>query len=193
VRDLHRICAHVLARAQHAETGRLGLVVHDGAIATRDDALRIADGGSFGSLAELASDAGVELDQAFSVGHDSPPLGDVHEPLWVDPAEIRWYVQAWQVLEELHDDLRDLVPSELTLWPEHMDVAFVVDVGGDRQVNVGASPGDAFSEEPYAYVGPHGPERPGDASFWNQPFGASTPWGPDAGGFLRRGIDLLRG
>lgn len=190
--DLHRICAHVLARAQHAETGRLGLVVHDGAIATRDDSLRIPDGGRFGSLAELASDAGVELDPSFSVGHDTPPLGDVDEPLWVDPATIRWYVQAWSVLEDLHDDVRDLAPSELTLWPEHMDVAFVVDLGLDRKVNLGASPADVHSDEPYAYVGPQGPERPGDASFWNQPFGASMEWGPDAPAFLRRGLDLLR-
>lgn len=182
----------MLARAQHAETGRLGLVVHDGAIATRDDALRIPEGGSFGSLAELAADAGVELDPSFSVGHDTPPLGDVHEPLWVDPAEIRWYTQAWSVLDDLRDELGDLAPSELTLWPEHMDVAFVAELGGDRRVNLGASPADPHSDEPYAYVGPHGPERPADASFWNQPFGASRPWGPDAAGFLRRGVDLLR-
>lgn len=182
--DLHRICAHVLARAQHAETGRLGLVVHDGAIATRDDALRIPDGGSFGSLAQLAADAGVELDPSFSVGHDTPPLGDVHEPLIVDPDLIRWYVRAWAVLEDLHDDCTHLDPSELTLWPEHMDVAFSV-----LGVNLGASPGDSFEARPYAYVGPHGSERPGDAAFWNQPFGASRPWDDtNPGGFLREGL-----
>jgi hypothetical protein len=187
VRDLHRICAHVLARAQFEETGRLGLVVHDGAIATRDDALRIPDGGRFGSLAELASDAGVELDPSFSVGHDTPPLGDVDEPLEVDRDEIHWYVHAWQVLADLHDDLADLTPSELTLWPEHMDVAFTV-----LDVNLGASPPDSFSPERYAYVGPHGPERPGDAAFWNQPFGASRPWADDPAGFLREGIGRSR-
>ena len=186
--DLHRICAHVLARAQHQETGRLGLVVHDGAIATRDDALRIPDGGSFGSLAQLASDAGVELDPSFSVGHDTPPLGDVHEPLFVDPDLIRWYVQAWMVLDDLHDDVADLGPTELTLWPEHMDVAFTV-----TGVNLGAAPGDAFEPERYAYVGPHGPERPGDAAFWNQPFGASRPWADGRpGDFLREGLARFR-
>lgn len=181
--DLQRICAHVLARAQHEVTGRIGLVVHDGAIATRDDALRIPGGGTFGSLAELASDAGVELDPSFSVGHDTPPLGDVHEPLFVEPDLVRWYVQAWSVLDDLHDDLAAHDPSELTLWPEHMDVAFTV-----AAVNLGAAPGDAFEPARYAYVGPHGPERPGDAAFWNQPFGASRPWSPDAGAFLREGI-----
>jgi len=188
VRDLHRICAHVLAKAQHEETGRLGLVVRDGAVATRDDALRIPDGGDFGSLAELASDAGIELDPGFSVGHDTPELGDVLEPLHVDPALIRWYVEAWAVLEDLHADLAAHGPSELTLWPEHMDVAFTVD-----GCNVGASPADAYEPLAYAYVGPHGPERPGDAAFWNQPFGASRPWDAGAAAFLRDGVDRWLG
>ena len=186
--DLQRICAHVLARAQFEETGRIGLVVHDGAIATRDDALRIPDGGSFGSLDQLAADAGVELDPSFSVGHDTPPLGDVHEPLFVEPDLIRWYVQAWTVLDDLHDDVADLGPSELTLWPEHMDVAFTV-----LDVNLGAAPGDAFEPERYAYVGPHGAERPGDAAFWNQPFGASRRWSEGKpGDFLRAGLARFR-
>ncbi len=53
------------------------------------------------------------------------------------------------------------------LWPEHFDVAIRV-----HEMNFGLSPGDAFIEEPYAYVGvassPSG-------EFWNAPFGAAVP------------------
>ncbi len=57
-----------------------------------------------------------------------------------------------------------------------------------------------FHAEPYLYVGPWGPERPGDPAYWNAPFGAILPHArlraaDDARGlaeaFLRRGLDLL--
>ncbi len=41
-----------------------------------------------------------------------------------------------------------------------------------EHVNLGASPGDGFSTEPYLYVGPWSAERPGDDGYWNAPFGA---------------------
>jgi hypothetical protein len=53
------------------------------------------------------------------------------------------------------------------LWPEHFDLAVTVD-----EMNLGVSPGDSWSAEPYAYVGPWEPRR-GD--FWNAPFGAARP------------------
>ena len=68
--------------------------------------------------------------------------------------------------------------STVQLWPEHFDLGTSLDFGGGDGdgdgdgVNLGFSAGDAFSEEPYAYVGPWGPERPGDSGFWNAPFGA---------------------
>ena len=60
------------------------------------------------------------------------------------------------------------------LWPEHFDLACTVVVGGEVQVNVGASPGDAYEPAPYLYIGPWGPERPGDPAYWNAPFGACS-------------------
>ena len=47
----------------------------------------------------------------------------------------------------------------------------------DDRVNLGASPGDGFHAEPYLYVGPWGPHRPGAPGFWNAPFGAVLGWG----------------
>jgi hypothetical protein len=87
------------------------------------------------------------------------------------------------------------------LWPEHFDAGCDVAAGGGR-VNLGASPGDGFHSEPYLYVGPWGPERPGDATFWNAPFGAAFGHGEllDAGepvaaavAFLTKGVELLAG
>jgi hypothetical protein len=68
-----------------------------------------------------------------------------------------------------HDALTAFAPAQTPiLWPEHFDVAIRAD-----DTNYGVSPGDAFSEEPYAYVGVSAPPA-GDA-FWNAPFGAALP------------------
>jgi hypothetical protein len=68
-----------------------------------------------------------------------------------------------------HDALVAFAPAETPiLWPEHFDVAIRV-----GETNYGVSPGDGFSDEPYAYVGVSAPPA-GDA-FWNAPFGAALP------------------
>ena len=100
----------------------------------------------------------------------------------LDPDELvlvfDWFQLGWRVLDTVVCDLS--APStQLTvqLWPEHFDVGTAVDFGrhdGVKGVNLGASAGDVFSEEPYVYVGPWGPERPGDPAFWNAPFGAAA-------------------
>jgi hypothetical protein len=58
---------------------------------------------------------------------------------------------------------------DLVLWPEHFDIGITVD-----EVNYGVSPGDAFLEVPYAYVGPWTPSE-FTGSFWNAPFGSARP------------------
>ena len=61
--------------------------------------------------------------------------------------------------------------SEAQLWPEHFDLAVIVDLPGGARVNVGFSPGDGFHDAPYAYVGPH--DTGGlSGDYWNAPFGA---------------------
>ena len=68
---------------------------------------------------------------------------------------------------------------------------------GGAGLNVGFSPGDTFSDEPYAYVGPH--DMAGrDDPFWNAPFGAvrtaselaGDPAAADA--FIAAGVSRLR-
>jgi hypothetical protein len=84
------------------------------------------------------------------------------------------------------------------LWPEHFDLAVEAGLGGGDRVNLGGSPGDGFSAEPYVYVGPWSSARPGDPAFWNAPFGAVRTRGElgdepaaAAAEFLRRGFDLM--
>jgi hypothetical protein len=47
--------------------------------------------------------------------------------------------------------------------------------GDADRCDVGASPGDRFSDEPYLYVGPWTKDRPGDPAYWNADFGAMWP------------------
>ena len=112
-----------------------------------------------------------------------------------------WWHLGWRALDAAIADAVD--PMAIQLWPEHFDAGTSVAVGpgeGDR-CNLGASPGDSYSDEPYLYVGPWIDDRPGDASYWNAPFGAvirrselmtsPDPY-PAAVNFLRRGLELLR-
>ncbi len=83
--------------------------------------------------------------------------------------------------------------STVQLWPEHFDVGTTLDLGDG--VNLGFSPGDAFSEDPYVYVGPWGAVRPGDDGYWNVPFGAVLSRGAARRGhclsFIRTGLERL--
>ena len=98
-----------------------------------------------------------------------------------------------------NDVLGALVPgpgetiSEIVLWPEHFDLAVTVTLASGVSVNLGFSPGDDFSAEPYVYVGPWAAQT-GD--FWNASFGAVRTYSEiksgDAGAFLAEGLDHLR-
>ena len=197
--DLHRVAAHVAARARHAATGRFGLRATAGGFGTpaygpENEVVRVsgdllvvdragADGSSSRSLrisgtslAELAEFAGVSLDPGFAVGDDTPDPGDPASPLHVDVAASAaagaWLTLATQALDELFARLgAGATPSSLQLWPEHFDLGGDALVGSGR-VNLGASLGDASRETPYLYVGPWDDRRPGGPSIWNTPFGA---------------------
>jgi hypothetical protein len=194
--ELHRIAAHVLARRRFDVSGRFGLRASPGGIATpafgegpetirvsgttvvRETAGISAHATLVGStLRELAAFAGVDLNVAFSCGDDTPDLGDVDAPLDLDPDAVAviadWYDVGWRVLDTVVAELSaEAAPATTQLWPEHFDAATNVTLGSGERVNLGFSPGDSSQAEPYAYVGPWSPQRPGDPAFWNVPFGA---------------------
>ncbi len=215
--DLHRLAAHVLGRRRYEVSGRFGLRSSPGGLATpafgtEPEVLRTAGmslirelgNGSTSmplagsTLGELAEFAGTDLAAEFSAGADAPSVGAVDEALQLDRGEVAaivgWFELGSRVLDECVAQLAR--PSTtLQVWPEHFDAGTTVDLG-PTSVNLGFSAGDGFCEEPYAYVGPWGPERPGDPDYWNAPFGAFVPRS-GAGdmdaclGFIRSGIDWL--
>jgi hypothetical protein len=218
--DLHRVAAHVLGRRRFAVSGHFGLRASPRGIATpafgpEPEVLRVAgpilvrevgaqswampmEGAS---LAELATFVGVDLDDAFSAGPDTPEVDPADEPLRLSVGELdalyAWFDLGWRVLDAVPADTSVVSGrSTVQLWPEHFDAGCTVDLGSGAGVNLGFSPGDSFSEEPYAYVGPWGPERPGDPAHWNAPFGAFVPRSRAGGfaecvAFIRHGLHLL--
>jgi hypothetical protein len=225
-RTLHRIAAHVLGRRRHQVSGRFGLRATPGGFATpafgeEPEAIRVADGvlirdtgGGTASLPiagstmrHLISFAGADADREFSVGAETPSLGDLDEPLQLDAAAAGvladWFSLGTRALDRVLAGLPEAAdPATVQLWPEHFDIGTNVVARFGQRVNLGASPGDDGLAEPYLYVGPQGPDRPGDPDFWNAPFGAvrarrSVVASPDplraAAAFFRAGFDRLTG
>lgn len=222
--EIQQVVVHVLARARHQAVGRFGLVATPGGVGTpafgpdakvvrlSGSALVVEEGGDAASvplagatLRSLAAAAGADLALELSVGHDTPPLGDIDAPLAVDPACVvavgRWLALGTAAIDEAVTGVGPAAsPARTQVWPEHFDAGTSVAVGPapDDRVNLGASAGDDFHADPYLYVGPWGPERPGPPGYWNAPFGAVLGWAdvartPDpaatAVDFLRDGLD----
>jgi hypothetical protein len=218
--DLHRVCAHVLARRRFDVSGHFGLRASPAGVATpafgpEPEVLRIAGTRlvrevgvqarirevNGATLRELAVFAAVDLESPFSAGDATPPVGEIDTPLHLLPAELAvitdWFGLGWRVLDTVLSELPAASePATIQLWPEHFDVGTSVAFESDERVNLGFSAGDASSSEPYAYVGPWGTERPGDGSYWNAPYGASLSRSrakgeEDAAAFIQTGLALL--
>lgn len=228
VEELRRVAVHVIARARVAETTRFSLRVTPDGFGTPefgDNARRVRVAGdgliveqdppgsaqvrhaplAGSSLGALAALAGVELSEPLDVGHDTPELGDPEAPLVINAA-VRAETTTWfgiveaALLAVVGGLDPEAAPTLPRLWPEHFDVAVEVDAAPGQRVNLGGSPGDGFSAEPYLYVGPWTEARPGDAGFWTAPFGASrlrSALGSDpvaaAAAFYREGLAQFGG
>lgn len=211
---LRALACYVVAPARKARTGRIGLEPFGEGFATPtfDDGSRLAvEGGELRwvpgdaipitTVQAAAEWAGVTLSADPGVGHDLPPFTP-EARLAVDGAASRalgaWYAFGERVLDGLPAG-EGRVVSAAQLWPEHFDLAVVVERTGAGGVNVGCSPGDDGHRDPYVYVGPH--DLSGlDGDFWNAPFGALLPYAtlaaaPDpvatAIDFVATGLDLL--
>jgi hypothetical protein len=223
-RSLHRVAVHILARRRFAVTGRFGLRASPGGFGTPafgdgPEALRIAGpvlvrevGGNAthraidgSSLDDLAAFVGVDLTEPFESGTDTPAVGDARASLAVDRLAVDvladWYALGWKALDRVVTELPAASePVVIQLWPEHFDAGTNVALSAapsSERVNLGVSPGDAYEDEPYLYVGPWGFVPRTDVPFWNAPFGATLRWtdvqatsDPQGAGveFLRAGL-----
>lgn len=197
--ELQRVAIHVLARARFEGSGRIGLRATASGFGTPafgadHEVLRVSGttlvretAGAVtatttidlraAGLADAAAFAGVDLADPFAAGDDTPTVGDTEAPLAVDAegagVVAEWFRFAWAVLDTAVSELAPTaMPAVVQLWPEHFDAATDVAVAPGRRVNLGASPGDGFHAQPYLYVGPWDPDRPGDPDYWHAPFGA---------------------
>ncbi len=220
---LQRVATHILARRRHVDCGRFGLRATPGGIGTpafgRSDAIEVVrTSGSFllhevgpelrvvsmdgAPLVELAKLVGVDLASDFSVGNDTPEVGDVDAAIQLDDDALTeladWYDVGWRALDTVLHEAP--TPAPIQLWPEHFDASSLVTIGPgpDDRCDIGVSPGDHHHEEPYLYVAPWAPRRPGDDSYWNASFGALIPRSAvtsvtDAARFYREGLSRLLG
>ncbi len=105
----------------------------------------------------------------------------------IDPAAAAVLYAWWQLGDQVLAAVADASP--VILWPEHFDIGVTV----GELTNLGFSPGDDFSPEPYVYVGPW---QPRTGPFWNAPFGAYRTYTEietsDAAAFLAEGLAQLR-
>ena len=171
-RRLHGIGECLLAGPQRRAGGRFTLRVTPGGFATTgepalrldgtdivvDENKRLPIAGTFSGLADaLGVDFGPPPD-AYPDGSEASPGDDTT----LDVASAR-LIQNWYLKADAA--LRVMAPRQTPiLWPEHFDVAILLD-----DTSYGASPGDGFHAEPYAYVS--NSDHDG-SDFWNAPFGA---------------------
>jgi hypothetical protein len=129
----------------------------------------------------LCNAIGFEPDADFWVGGDTPPLGDPDEVILLDgdTAAVlgEWYLLGQRAMEEAVSSIPSAAASVGRLWPEHFDFGIDLAAKPDVRVNLGAAAGDGGINEPYLYVGPWGPGRPGPAEYWTAPFGATLTFG----------------
>jgi hypothetical protein len=212
---LRSLACYAIAPARKARTGRIGLrptgdgfatpPFDDGtSIVVRGDRLLAEPGVDvpITTLRAAADVLGVTLSADPGVGHDLPPFRP-DEMLDVDVGASRW-LGAWygfgsRQLDRLASVLPDATLSEAQLWPEHFDLAVVVELDA-VSANAGFSPGDSYSAEPYVYVSPFDRTGLTDA-YWNAPFGAALSHSAlrmardreeASEAFLGLGLDLLR-
>jgi hypothetical protein len=191
---LHALACYVIAPARKARTGHIGLCPTGDGFGTPpfDDGTRIRVRADhlirdpdldvpITTLRAAAELLDVELKPDPGVGHDLPPFEpDVQLPVdaTASLALGRWYAFGDGVLSELRTELLGGggTAGEITLWPEHFDVAFDWGLDLGERVNFGASPGDVYEADPYLYVSPWNQDLITEEKIWNSSFGAVLPY-----------------
>jgi len=212
--SLRALACYVLAPARLAAAGRIELtstgdgfgtppLPGGGRLVVRGATLAMEPGPPavpITTVRAAAGHTGVELSPDPGVGRDLPPFTPDAE-LLVDEASSAalgaWYALAQEVLDGLRAE--DTRLAEPHLWPEHFDLAVATDTGTVGGANLGFSPGDRHSPDPYVYAAPFDTEGL-EGDYWNAPFGATlgyegllaaTDPAAAATGFLREGLARL--
>jgi hypothetical protein len=214
---LHAVAAYVVAPARKTHTGHIGLrpvglgigtpPFDDGtAIVIEGERLRHVpsnDEVPLTTLRAAATFVDIELSADPGVGTDLPRYAP-DEVLRVDPVASlalgTWFAFGARVIDRLQRESSPGCFSQSQLWPEHFDLGTTAEPK-ELRINVGFSPGDDFSDDPYLYIGPHDTSVLNDP-FWNAPFGAALPYASllsstnprqTALEFVRAGFRLLAG
>ena len=186
-RALHAVAEHLLAGPQWRHAQEISLAVTADGFATRFppapgvDALELAGtdvvarpSGAVvplrGSVRSVAAGLGVTPGAPENLYREHAELGPDDE-LAADPEAVAVVLGALTAGATALGELARGTDETPILWPEHFDVGISV-----AEVNYGVSPGDGFSAEPYAYVGPWTP--PAQDEFWDAPFGATLVLAP---------------
>jgi hypothetical protein len=200
-RTLHLVAVHIVARARQQAVRRFSLRLTPGGFGTPEFGpasrrVRVSGGTLIvesdapgspaatalaidgASLRQLADVAGVDLATPLDVGPDTPAVGDADATLALDVADAGAVGEWFGIVAGALDRVVGAVPAAAgatvaRVWPEHFDAALDVAARPDVRVNLGGSPGDSSIGDPYLYVGPWTADRPGEATFWNAPFGAT--------------------
>lgn len=188
--QLHTVAEWLLAGPQFSTSATIKLRADDGmlrTVAAPDVVLSaeglVVDGESHplrGTVSELGAAAGLPCERPEVQYHDPVPGGLTTALTASQPA----YAAVLHVFTIGHRAITHFADEVPIVWPEHFDQAIRRD-----SVNYGVSPGDSFSEQPYAYVGP---DATTDDPFWNAPFGAALrfdPADPEAGALVRTFFD----
>jgi hypothetical protein len=198
------VAERVVSPARAHATGRIGLHATPGGFGTPvfgDDGVQVRVDGTELVVHQAGTERRGPLTTTAGLARllgpallPDPRVDD--ELLHVDPAAAAflagWYAFGTEVLTELRagSDPR-LEASEITLWPEHFDVAVELgsEAGGQRAA-YGASPGDDAHPEPYVYVAPWTAPEPGP--LWQATAfpGAELPYAALAGAGDPRGEAL---
>jgi hypothetical protein len=65
----------------------------------------------------------------------------------------KWFANGFALLNSLARSIDDA--SEVRCWPQHFDIASLIQSTPDRTIGIGLEAGDEYYEEPYFYVNTH--------------------------------------
>ena len=113
-------------------------------------------------------EAGAWLDSALTAAGLKPASGtklpyDMPPALFARPAQEAanlaalsvWFAAGAELLEELKKKYKRHKLGPVRCWPHHFDIAMLLELGKERSIGIGLSPGDEYYAQPYFYLSPY--------------------------------------